>query len=652
MTKKHSTKRALIASVLVLCLCLTSFIGTTFAWFTDSVTSANNIIKSGSLDVVLEYKTDYADDWQIVDENTKIFNKDALYEPGYTEVVYLRVSNAGTLALKYNLKANIASEKSSTNVNGDEFKLSDYLQIGSYVQDEYNYGFNYADILMPVMFGTREAALSNVRSLETLSKANTVFTSDAPILVGDKTAQVLAIVLTMPEDVGNEANAKSGFAAPEINLGITLTATQMTAEQDSFGADYDEGALYLANASESVKVKANASAALTVAKSAVSANVPAKIIEALPAGITEISLGHSDPVVDNTKGTVSFDSIEIFDQNGKAIDLSALDTDAKITVTLPVDLADGTDVVIYHDGEQIATATVASGFVTYEAAHFCEVVVTDAENVYDYVVCDLEGLTTAFAKGGSVLLTDDVKLEKLVSVMPGADVKLDMNGKKITVNQNTASNTLIYVKDGASLVIYGNGTIDLEAVSTMAIFAPYGSLTIENGTFIRDEVKTVTNKTTGLFMGAKSTNSNVVINGGYFDAGYYDKNAANIEAILAGEAKLEETADDIAKRNNSKDANLVRTALKDNVSVLLNHSGYGSVKIYGGTFVGANPAWGDEGCMLPTTPEYLRPWSYYQGALLDGQEYNAEEIVLPDGYSISMVVTEAGVPVYTVSYSK
>ena len=55
-----------------------------------------------------------------------------------------------------------------------------------------------------------------------------------------------------------------------------------------------------------------------------------------------------------------------------------------------------------------------------------------------------------------------------------------------------------------------------------------------------------------------------------------------------------------------------RVELKDNVSALLNHSGYGSFKIYGGTFVGANPAWGDEGCMLPTTPNYLRPWSYYQ----------------------------------------
>ena len=37
MTKTHSTKRSLVAAALVLCLCLSTFIGTTFAWFTDSV---------------------------------------------------------------------------------------------------------------------------------------------------------------------------------------------------------------------------------------------------------------------------------------------------------------------------------------------------------------------------------------------------------------------------------------------------------------------------------------------------------------------------------------------------------------------------------------------------------------------------------------
>ena len=185
---------------------------------------------------------------------------------------------------------------------------------------------------------------------------------------------------------------------------------------------------------------------------------------------------------------------------------------------------------------------------------------------------------------------------------------------------------------------------------TMAIFCPYGELVIENGTFIRDEVTTVTKDTTGLFMGAKQITSKVTINGGYFDAGYYNVNAADIEAILAGTAEFKET--DTANRGKSADKDAVRTALKENASVVLNHSGYGTFKVYGGTFVGMNPAWGDEGCMLPTTPNYLRPYSYYQGAFLDGQIFNENGIVLPEGYTITMVVNEARVPVYTVTYNK
>ena len=153
MTNMKNTKRALLSSVMALFLCFAMLLGTTYAWFTDSVTSANNVIQSGNLDVVLEYKSNWSDGWATVDENTKIFKDGALYEPGYTEVVYLRVSNAGSLALKYLLSFNLANEESSINVYGDEFMLSDYLQIGYYVQDEYSSGFNYADILMPIMFG-------------------------------------------------------------------------------------------------------------------------------------------------------------------------------------------------------------------------------------------------------------------------------------------------------------------------------------------------------------------------------------------------------------------------------------------------------------------------------------------------------------------
>jgi len=243
--RKAVLRKALFSSVISLVLCCTMLVGTTFAWFTDSVTSANNIIKSGNLDVVLEYKTDWADNWAEVKEDTKLFDENALYEPGYTEVIYLRISNAGNLALKYQLKANIIGETPSTNVNGDSFKLSDYLEIGYYVQDEYSSGANYADLLIPTMFDTRDNAIKNAKNITKLSDFNGILgTSDDPILPGTETAQVAVLVLNMPETVDNEANHKSDVAAPTINLGITLLATQFMHEEDSFGNDYDEKAEY------------------------------------------------------------------------------------------------------------------------------------------------------------------------------------------------------------------------------------------------------------------------------------------------------------------------------------------------------------------------------------------------------------------------
>lgn len=250
MTKKTNTKHALLMSALALLLCISMFVGSTFAWFTDSVTSGNNKIVAGNLDVVLQYKTDWDDDWADVTETTKLFKEGALYEPGYTEVVYLRVANAGSLALKYQLALNIANEKGSTNVNGEAFNLSDHLEIGTYCQDEYSSGANYADILMPIMFGSRQAALSTVSKegtttnvLTKLSKAESIVVSDAPVLAGDKTAQVIALVLTMPETVGNEANYDAKVAAaPEVNLGVSLVATQYTDERDSFDNQYDKDA--------------------------------------------------------------------------------------------------------------------------------------------------------------------------------------------------------------------------------------------------------------------------------------------------------------------------------------------------------------------------------------------------------------------------
>ena len=95
MTNSRSTKSALLTSVVAILLCCTMLLGTTFAWFTDTATSANNVIKAGNLDVDLLVYTDTdpsengvkMEYVSIEDESMKdtpIFNY-ALWEPG-TEI--------------------------------------------------------------------------------------------------------------------------------------------------------------------------------------------------------------------------------------------------------------------------------------------------------------------------------------------------------------------------------------------------------------------------------------------------------------------------------------------------------------------------------------------------------------------------------------
>ena len=58
MTKSKNTKRALLASVRSFMLCAAMLVGSTFAWFTDSVTSGKNKIVAGNLDIEVEYCLD------------------------------------------------------------------------------------------------------------------------------------------------------------------------------------------------------------------------------------------------------------------------------------------------------------------------------------------------------------------------------------------------------------------------------------------------------------------------------------------------------------------------------------------------------------------------------------------------------------------
>ena len=122
MTKTKNTKRALLMNSLALLMCISMLIGSTFAWFTDSVTSKGNIIKSGTLDVEMYWAkgTEAPESANWNDASTgAIFNYD-LWEPGYTEVRHIKIENKGSLALKYQL---------SIAANGEVSELADVIDV-------------------------------------------------------------------------------------------------------------------------------------------------------------------------------------------------------------------------------------------------------------------------------------------------------------------------------------------------------------------------------------------------------------------------------------------------------------------------------------------------------------------------------------------
>ena len=478
MTTKRSTKRALILSALSLLMCVSMFVGSTFAWFTDEVVSGNNLIISGNLDVVLEYKTNLNDQWAPVDETTKIFKEGALYEPGYTEVVFLRVSNAGSLALKYNLSVCIAGEKSSTNVNGEEFKLSDYLEIGTYVQDEMSSGFNYADILMPTMFGTREAALQNV-TLTKMSEANSVIETNRPVLPGNDTAQVHAIVLTMPETVGNEANYDTAYAAPEIALGVKLLATQLVTEEDSFGRDYDKDAAYpvvVSNASELVAAVANGG---------------------------NVKLGGNVALTE--KLAVAAGAETVIDLNGNTISYNNETAAASAAI------------------ENKGTLTLKNGTVTYKGV---------GDPSFGYGTNTIHNTGKLVIDGAKIVNTTENGSSVAIDCAAGAE--LIINDGEIVSQKNAirlcpfgAAAIKATINGGT---ITGSRAIQIQLPSNKPSSAPEISLTVNGGTF---------NGTTGMSLysysaGQSFANVNVTIAGGTFnnDVTFGGGTAADKETVV------------------------------------------------------------------------------------------------------------------------
>lgn len=217
MTKTKSTKRALLMSGLALLLCVSMLVGSTYAWFTDSVTSAGNKIVAGKLDVQLLMDLNDGNGYTDISKSTApIFGSDSLlkeqdlWEPGKTEVAYLAIKNNGSLALKYKVLLDVLNV---TNAMTDvmEYAIVPDAQMASAPVTAWNGGETVKLGVQPV---------------------------SSEVSLGVEETHYFALVIHMSEKAGNQ------YQGGTIDFDLTVLATQDTVEADSFGTTYDENATY------------------------------------------------------------------------------------------------------------------------------------------------------------------------------------------------------------------------------------------------------------------------------------------------------------------------------------------------------------------------------------------------------------------------
>lgn len=261
MTNLKATKRALLSSIIALIICFTMLLGTTYAWFTDSVVSTGNKIVAGTLDVDL-YLHNPNGSVEITNESAPIFGNedslvaqnnpaDSLWEPGKTQTVYLSIVNNGTLALKY--RVGIEVSEVTKNLN----------EVVSYI------------ITPDAQYG----AIDSRDDLDWTTGKNVVVginvdSEDVELLPGE--THYFALSVHMDEEAGNE------YMEGTISFDLKIVATQLAYEEDSFGPEYDADATY-PDGSAMAPVNPNGATYLEVRDPATgealgSANVPADAV--------------------------------------------------------------------------------------------------------------------------------------------------------------------------------------------------------------------------------------------------------------------------------------------------------------------------------------------------------------------------------------
>ena len=217
----NTTKRALISSAVALFLCFAMLLGTTFAWFTDEVSSEGNKIVAGTLDVQL-FMHDANGRNEITDSSAPLFGPgslanentaETLWEPGKTQTVYLSIKNNGTLDLKYQVAIEVYDVEKNLH------------EVMSYIITP---DAQYESVT--------KADLDWENGVSVVPGYNVANAADTALLQGEE--HFFALSVHMDELAGNE------YQDGSITFDIKVIAGQLASEEDSFDNQYDVDAIY------------------------------------------------------------------------------------------------------------------------------------------------------------------------------------------------------------------------------------------------------------------------------------------------------------------------------------------------------------------------------------------------------------------------
>ena len=213
--KLKSKKSALLLSFTSLLLCFAMLAGSTFAWFTDTATTGVNKIVAGNLKVDIVDATNTTDSLTAEGKELKFQNKEGnnniLWEPGVTFLTQgFKIKNGGNLALKWKMAVN--KENVENGKVGSEAAPSKSL-------------LDVIDFSVVTSQAKDAEAVAIEDFVGELKEQNAV------------SADTYYIKAHMQETAGNDYQ--------DLTLdGITITvyATQLNHENDSFGPNYDKDA--------------------------------------------------------------------------------------------------------------------------------------------------------------------------------------------------------------------------------------------------------------------------------------------------------------------------------------------------------------------------------------------------------------------------